>query len=60
MDNLNKKGPSDPSKINMSEDYEAKHLTTTQLQKAIDKLRNSAVSVRKELLHEEKEEEQHG
>ncbi|MET4071335.1 hypothetical protein ABID58_006147 [Bradyrhizobium sp. S3.2.6] len=44
----------------MSEDYGAKHWTTTQLQKAIDKLGNSAVSVRKELLHEKKEEEQHG
>ncbi|MCK1710649.1 DUF3606 domain-containing protein [Bradyrhizobium sp. 143] len=49
MDNLNKKGQADRSKINLSEDYEAKHRTKTQLQKAIDKLGNSAVSVRKEL-----------
>ncbi|ODM82453.1 hypothetical protein A6X20_17480 [Bradyrhizobium elkanii] len=49
MDILNKKGQADRSKINISEDYDAKHGTKTQLQKAIDKLGNSSVSIHKEL-----------
>ena len=55
MDDLRKKGAEDRSKINMSEDYEVKYWTRElgvskeQLQKAVDKVGNSAAAVRKEL-----------
>jgi hypothetical protein len=55
MDNLKKKGKPDRSEINMSEDYEVKYWTKTlgvtreQLQKAIEKVGDSAAAVRKEL-----------
>ena len=55
MDDLQKKGAADRSKINMSEDYEVKYWTRElgvskeQLQKAVDKVGNSAAAVRKEL-----------
>ena len=55
MDDLQKKGSEDRSKINMSEDYEVKYWTRElgvskeQLQKAVDKVGNSAAAVRKEL-----------
>jgi hypothetical protein len=55
MDNLNKKGTQDRSKINMHEEYEVKYWTRKlgvskeQLQKAVDKVGNSAAAVRKEL-----------
>jgi predicted RNA-binding protein YlqC (UPF0109 family) len=55
MDNLTKKGAPDRSKINMHEDYEVKYWTKElgvskeELQKAIDKVGNSASAVRKEL-----------
>jgi hypothetical protein len=48
MDDLNKKGAGDRSKINMHEDYEVKYWTKElgvskeQLQKAVDKVGNSA------------------
>jgi len=54
-DNLTKKDQPDRSKINMHEDYEVKYwtkelgVTREQLQKAIDKVGNSASAVRKEL-----------
>jgi hypothetical protein len=54
-DNLTKRDQPDRSKINMSEDYEVqywtKHLNVSkeQLQKAVDKVGNSAAAVRKEL-----------
>jgi uncharacterized protein DUF3606 len=55
MDDLNKKGAGDRSKINMHEDYEVKYWTKQlgvsrdELEKAIDKVGNSAAAVRKEL-----------
>ena len=55
MDDLNKKGAQDRSKINMSEDYEVKYwakelgVSREQLQEAVDKVGNSAAAVRKEL-----------
>lgn len=55
MDDLKKKGTPDRSRINMHEDYEVKYWTKTlgvskeQLQKAVDKVGNSAAAVRKEL-----------
>ena len=55
MDNLTKRDQPDRSKINMQEDYEVKHWTKAlgvsreQLQKAVDKVGNSAAAVRKEL-----------
>jgi uncharacterized protein DUF3606 len=55
MDDLKKKGTADRSKINMHEDYEVKHwikelgVSREQLQKAVDKVGNSAAAVRKEL-----------
>jgi hypothetical protein len=54
MDSLKKKGAADRSKINMSEDYEVKYWTKElgvskdKLQKAINKVGNSADAVRKE------------
>jgi hypothetical protein len=53
VDDLNKKGAGDRSKINM--DYELKYWTKQlgvskeELQKAVDKVGNSAAAVRKEL-----------
>ncbi|QHO72471.1 DUF3606 domain-containing protein [Bradyrhizobium sp. CCBAU 051011] len=55
MDNLTKRNQPDRSKINMHEDYEVKHwtkalgVTREKLQKAVDKVGNSAAAVRKEL-----------
>ena len=55
MDNLTKRDQPDRSKINMQEDYEVKHWTKAlgvskqELQKAVDKVGNSAAAVRKEL-----------
>jgi hypothetical protein len=55
MDNLTKKGAPDRSKINMHEEFEVrywtKHLgvTTDELQKAVDKVGNSAATVKKQL-----------
>jgi 3-oxoacyl-[acyl-carrier-protein] synthase III len=55
MDNLTKKDRRDRSKINMHEDFEVKYWTKElgvskeQLQKAVDKVGNSAAAVRKEL-----------
>jgi hypothetical protein len=55
MDDLSKKGSPDRSKINMHESYEVKYWTRElgvnrdQLQKLVDKVGNSAASVRKEL-----------
>jgi len=55
MDNLTKREQPDRSKINMREVYEVKHWTRAlgvsreQLQKAVDKVGNSAAAVRKEL-----------
>ncbi|MCK1637877.1 MULTISPECIES: DUF3606 domain-containing protein [unclassified Bradyrhizobium] len=55
MDNLTKRDQPDRSKINMHEDYEVKHwtkalgVTKEELQKAVDKVGNSAAAVRKEL-----------
>ena len=55
MDDLKKKGPQDRSKINMHEPYEVKYWTKElgvskeKLQKAVDKVGNSAAAVRKEL-----------
>jgi hypothetical protein len=54
-DNLSKKRQPDRSKINMNEDYEvrywAQHLGVSkeELQKAVDKVGNSAAAVRKQL-----------
>ena len=54
-DNLLNRGQPDRSKINMSEDYEVhywtKHLNVSRevLQRAVDKVGNSAAAVRKEL-----------
>lgn len=55
MDNLTKKDQRDRSKINMHEAYEVKYWTKelgvskAGLQKAVDKVGNSAAAVRKEL-----------
>jgi hypothetical protein len=55
MDDLKKKGSQDRSKINMHEEYEVKYWTKElgvskeKLQKAVDKVGNSAAAVRKEL-----------
>ena len=55
MDSLTKKDQRDRSKINMHEDYEVKYWThalgvsRAQLQKVVDKVGNSAATVRKEL-----------
>jgi hypothetical protein len=55
MDNLTKKGAADRNKINMHQPYEVKYWThelgisKEQLQKAVDKVGNAAVAVRKEL-----------
>ena len=54
-DNLLNRGQPDRSKINMSEDYEVqywtKHLgiSREELQRAVDKVGNSASAVRKQL-----------
>ena len=55
MDNLTKRDQPDRSKINMSEDFEVKYwikalgVDRDKLQKAVDKVGNSAAAVRKEL-----------
>jgi hypothetical protein len=55
MDNLTKKDQRDRSKINLHENFEVKYwtrelkVTREQLQKAVDKVGNSAATVRKEL-----------
>ncbi|MBR0826280.1 DUF3606 domain-containing protein [Bradyrhizobium manausense] len=55
MDRLTKKDQPDRSKINMHEAYEVKYWTHAlgvsreQLQKAVEKVGNSAAAVRKEL-----------
>ena len=55
MDNLTKRGQPDRSKINMHEAFEVKYWTHAlgvskeELQKAVDKVGNSAAAVRKEL-----------
>lgn len=55
MDNLTKRDQPDRSKINMHEDYEVKYwikalgVSREELQKAVDKVGNSAAAVRKEL-----------
>ncbi len=55
MDNLTKKEQPDRSKINMHEPFEVKYWTHAlgvskeELQKAVDKVGNSAATVRKEL-----------
>jgi uncharacterized protein DUF3606 len=55
MDNLTKKEQPDRSKINMSEDFEVKcwlkslGVSKGELQRAVDKVGNSAAAVRKEL-----------
>jgi 3-oxoacyl-[acyl-carrier-protein] synthase III len=54
-DNLTKRDQRDRSKINMHEDFEVKYWTKAlgvsrdELQKAVDKVGNSAAAVRKEL-----------
>jgi 3-oxoacyl-[acyl-carrier-protein] synthase III len=54
-DDLTKRGQADRSKISMSEEHEVrywtKHLgiTEEELQKAVDKVGNSAAAVRKQL-----------
>ncbi|MCK1304112.1 DUF3606 domain-containing protein [Bradyrhizobium sp. 24] len=54
-DNLTKRDQRDRSKINMHEDFEVKYWTrelgvsSDELQKAVDKVGNSAAAVRKEL-----------
>ena len=54
-DDLSKKGPQDRSHISMHEDYEVKYwthhlgVTREELQRVVDKVGNSAASVRKEL-----------
>ncbi|WP_458757707.1 DUF3606 domain-containing protein [Afipia sp. TerB] len=54
-DDLSNKGPRDRSRINMQEDYEVKYwahhlgVSREELQRAVDKVGNSAASVRKEL-----------
>ena len=55
MDSLTKKDQRDRSKIHMHEPYQVKYWTKAlgvsreQLQKAVDKVGNSAAAVRKEL-----------
>jgi hypothetical protein len=55
MDNLTKRDTPDRSKINMSESWEVKYWTRelgisrVELQKIVDKVGNSAATVRKEL-----------
>ncbi|MDB5517708.1 MAG: hypothetical protein JWQ17_4466 [Tardiphaga sp.] len=55
MDDPKKKGTSDRSKINMHAAFEVRHwrkalgVSKEQLQKAVDKVGNSAAAVRKEL-----------
>ena len=55
MDGLIKRSRPDRSKINMSEDFEVKYWTKAlgvdrdRLRKAVDKVGNSAATVRKEL-----------
>ncbi len=55
MGNLTRRGPQDRSKINMQEAYEVKYwarelgVSREVLQKAVDKVGNSAAAVRKEL-----------
>jgi hypothetical protein len=55
MDDLKNKGAQDRSQINMHEDFEVRYWTKAlgvskeQLQKAVDKVGNSAAAVRKEL-----------
>lgn len=55
MDNLKKKDWHDRSKINMHEDFEVKYwmkalgVTREKLQQTVDKVGNSAATVRKEL-----------
>lgn len=55
MDNLTKRAQPDRSKINMGEAFEVKYWTHAlgvskeELQKAVDKVGNSAAAVRKEL-----------
>ena len=55
MDSLTKKDQRDRSKVNMHEDFEVKYWTKElgvsreELQKAADKVGNSAAAVRKEL-----------
>jgi 3-oxoacyl-[acyl-carrier-protein] synthase III len=57
MDNLQKRGAPDRSKINMSEAYEVKYwikelgISKEKLQQLVDKVGNSAAAVRKELSH---------
>jgi hypothetical protein len=57
MDNPQKKGTADRSKINMSEAYEVKYwskelgISKEKLQQVVDKVGNSAAAVRKELSH---------
>lgn len=54
-DNLMKTGGQDRSRINMNHEYEVKYwshhlgVTREELQRAVDKVGNSAASVRKEL-----------
>ncbi|MCK1409398.1 DUF3606 domain-containing protein [Bradyrhizobium sp. 76] len=54
-DNLTKRDQRDRNKINMHEDFEVKYWTKAlgvsrdELQKAVDKVGNSAAAVRKEL-----------
>lgn len=56
MDNLQNRGQPDRSKINMHEQHEVryrtKHLNVSkeELQKAVDKVGNSATAVRKQLV----------
>jgi hypothetical protein len=55
MDNLTKRDTPDRSKINMSESWEVKYWTRelgisrAELQKIVDKVGNSAATVRKEI-----------
>ena len=55
MDNLTKRDQPDRSKINMSENFEVKYwlkalgVSKDQLQRAVEKVGNSAAAVRKEL-----------
>ena len=55
MDNLTRRDQPDRSRINMSEDFEVKYwikalgVDRDKLQRAVDKVGNSAAAVRKEL-----------
>ena len=55
MENLTKRDQPDRSKINMSENFEVKYwlkalgVSKDQLQRAVEKVGNSAAAVRKEL-----------